>query len=315
MSTVQREIKLQGAHGFRRGASSALCGSVMNRVDDVVRRSVRMAFAGTSSLSGRPRAWFTSATDLRFMGFEPGDEAVLHYEVSTFGESAPDLYRQQELWPTTPPPEWTAFEALAWVLDDANQGRPDSDRYDRALLRSLGHFGKPFAAGLERLQIEDRRAEQLHLSALDPRTVRQAKQLSDATPAARMVQVSGRLDMLRVSTQTLGLKLSSGEEVRGALVDGDIESLQGLLNQDVILQGKAVYRPSGALLRIDTTLVTRGADENGLFARVPGPLDRRASSQRYGKPQTANSGLAAAFGKWPGEESDEELLHALESLS
>lgn len=314
MGTVHRQVKLHSFRGFRQGASGALCAAVIGRLDEVSRRAVRMAFAGTSSAPGRPRPWLQAATDLRLVDFERGDAAILHYEVATFGEAAPELYRQQELWATVPDAKWTAFDTLSWVLEDANRGSADSDRYDRGLLRSLGTFGRAFSAELSRVEVEDQREHRAASAAIDASTVQQARHLSDTTPGARMVRVSGRLDMLRVSTQTLGLKLANGDEVRGVLTEGDIESLQSLLNKDVILQGKAVYRPSGSLLRIDTNLVVAGVDKSGLFARVPGPLERR-QGLAVRRSQSPSSGLAISFGKWPGEESDDELLRALSDLS
>jgi hypothetical protein len=313
VGTVHRRIRLQSSEGFRHGASAGLCAAVMARLDEVSRRAVRMAFAGTSSAPGRPRPWLQAATDLRLVDFAPGDEAILHYELATFGEAAPELYRQQELWATVPDPKWTAFDTLSWVLEDTNRGSVDSDRYDRGLLLKLSGFSRALSAELSRVEIEDRRGDHSESATIDAGTVQRARHLSHATPSTRLVRVSGRLDMLRVSTQTLGLKLASGDEVRGVLVEGEMESLQSLLDKDVILQGRAVYRPSGSLLRIDTNLVVASADETGVFARVPGPLDRRTVGER--RSQGPNAGLAAAFGKWPGEESDDELLRALSDLS
>lgn len=51
------------------------------------------------------------------------------------------------------------------------------------------------------------------------------------------------------------------------------------------------------------------------------PLSLHASGlpaldlQSLHQPQDANHGLPAVFGRWPGDESDEEVFRALEELS
>jgi hypothetical protein len=77
-----------------------------------------------------------------------------------------------------------------------------------------------------------------------------AQMLSDQTPLPRQVRVVGKLDMVRHRTRSFGLILDGGEEVRGVLVDGTPELLQGYFGKDITVLGKAIY-PSGTLLRID----------------------------------------------------------------
>ena len=59
-------------------------------------------------------------------------------------------------------------------------------------------------------------------------------------------------------------------------------------------------------------------------ARADGDLEIRDGVSDFGRPldrealrvpQGPNSGAAATFGRWPGDESDEEILAILEELS
>jgi hypothetical protein len=253
---------------------------------------------------------------MRLRDFDAGEEAVLHYELPTFGEAGPELYRQPELFPNRlPAPEWTAFDALAWVLEHANAGIADSARYDRALLHSLGAFRSVLNTELTEVSFVDRRPNVAALAVLNRATTETARRLSYETPASRSVRVAGRLDMLRVSTQSFALELDDGGEVGGVLADGDVGTLSELLNCRVLVHGKAVYRPSGALLRLDADLVVDGANEASIWSRVPAPLDRGGSANRYRKLQTSSTGVNAFFGSWPGDETDEELLAALHDMS
>ncbi len=92
--------------------------------------------------------------------------------------------------------------------------------------------------------------------------------------------------MVRHSTRSFGLILDGGEEIRGILIEGTSEVLRGYFGKDITVLGKAIYRPSGTLLRVDASEI------------LP----------------VVEGGVASFFGSWPGEETDRELLQALEEV-
>ena len=136
-----------------------------------------------------------------------------------------------------------------------------------------------------------------------------------ATSASSRVRIVGVLDMIRVSTQTFGVRLDTGEEVRGVLPDGSIEEVKALLDQRVLLLGKAVFRASGRLLRVDAESITRGENESALWSRMPRPGTGKIDVTKLHKPQGTRSGMAAIMGQWPGTETDAQVQAALEKLS
>jgi hypothetical protein len=105
------------------------------------------------------------------------------------------------------------------------------------------------------------------------------------------------------------LLLADGQEVRGVLHDGDPDLLQQYFGREITIFGKAVYRPSGTLLRIDAQEILDTVEGRSAFSVVPPALTHRPKLDR--KVQTAKNGVAAFFGSWPGDETDDELLAAL----
>src|SRR5262245_18921539 len=85
-------------------------------------------------------------------------------------------------------------------------------------------------------------------------TIAAAHKLDLELPPPQRVRVVGRLDMIWQSRQSFVLTLDDGQEIRGVLVEGDVSSITGLFNQRVVVHGRAVYRPSGQLLRLDAEL-------------------------------------------------------------
>ncbi|MBB6143987.1 hypothetical protein HNQ77_001936 [Silvibacterium bohemicum] len=136
--------------------------------------------------------------------------------------------------------------------------------------------------------------------------------MSDQTPTPRQVRVVGKLDMVRHSTRSFGLLLADGTEVRGILSDGDPDLLQRYFGGEITIFGKAVYRPSGTLLRIDAQEIVDTVEGRTAFSHVPLALTHQPRQDR--KTQTSKNGVSAFFGSWPGTETDQELLAALEEL-
>jgi hypothetical protein len=118
--------------------------------------------------------------------------------------------------------------------------------------------------------------------------------------------------MVRHSTRSFEVLLANGDPVRGVLVDGTSEALQKHFGKEITVLGRAIYRPSGSLLRLDASEILESTEGREAFSVVPSSFVAQAPLER--KPQTAKSGVSAFFGIWPGEETDEELMAALAEL-
>lgn len=82
--------------------------------------------------------------------------------------------------------------------------------------------------------------------------------------------------------------------------------------QEITVFGKAIYRPSGSLLRLDAEEILDTTEGRVAFSSIPEALSKPFRTER--KLQTGKTGVAAFFGTWPGEETDGELLTALGEL-
>ena len=120
--------------------------------------------------------------------------------------------------------------------------------------------------------------------------------------------------MIRHSTRSFGLKLEDGDEVRGVLETNEqTEALKQSLGKKLLVLGRAVYRPSGKLLRIDAEGIReRARGSSLLFAKVPPPRELRPSAVRRKALFASTAGSAPAFfGTWPGDETDEDFERML----
>jgi hypothetical protein len=317
MSAVHHEVRITGPDGFRDGLPSALSGALLAAFGTSVEGAVRMAFVGRSRAPGRRRSWLNEAADVRLQDIDRGEEAVLHFTARPFGEIADlakEMYSQIEMWATRPEPTWSAVDTLAAVIDDVAAERQDSARFDVSLLRHIQRFGRVFGGPVNDVRVEAKhRVDSFSpgFTSLNQPVLEHARALSAATPRPREARIVGVLDMIRQSTQSFALRLDDGEEVRGVMAEGDVGQARTLFGKRVTVQGQAVFRPSGRLLRIDARALMESTDESAFWSKLPNaaPSGRPRARQRL--PQTATTGVNAFFGRWPGDESDDALLGLL----
>lgn len=291
-------------------------GLVIQLLPSLIADSVSMALRRRSHFPGKKPEWFTAVNDIRFIGHEGDDKSKLIFEVPRFGEAAPEFYQQPELWPSRPDASDTGFEVFGDVLRDISCGCRDSDRFDRGLLQHLLKLRPLFKRGIFRdIEVCSQRHKNGATPHLDPMVLRRAESIYRTTPTPRRLKLYGVLDMLRLSTQGFEIKLESGENATGVLVQGNVRELQEFLGHPVTVYGRAVYRPSGRLLRIDADEIVPPSTGDRFFTTIPHGTPQEDSLRRSIKDQALRRGLSAIIGHWPGDETDEQVQEALHHLS
>ncbi len=313
LSYLEQEIVLDTESYYGSDIPLPISASLLRRLEDTARPCVRMVLEGTSASVGAPPAWLERASDVRILGFaESNGRSVLHVKAPRLGDAVPEIFDQPTLWPGVASQNDTAIQLIGKVSHVVRRQEASSDLYDRPLLKHLSHWGSLFRKDVRSLAFPTNPVPDGISEVLDKQVSQNALLLSDRTPTPRQVRVVGKLDMVRHSTRSFGLLLSDGQEVRGVLQDGDPDLLQQYFGREITVFGKAVYRPSGSLLRIDAQEILDTVEGRSAFSIVPPALTHRQKQDR--KAQTSKNGVAAFFGSWPGDETDEELLAALGEL-
>lgn len=309
---VTQAIRLRSRQHYGRRPPSKWAGAVQLALPDAVRQSVRMAFEGRSHGKKRPD-WLAATADVRLVGVEGDDETVLRFELPTLREAAPRIYEQRELFPTEKPDAAdTGFDLLADVIADIADRNADSSRFDPKLLECVANFRRFIGEAFTELAF-DRRGR-AGAVAVTGEVIDTAKTLYTNVPVPRRVRIVGRLDMLRASTHSFAVILDDGQEVRGVLTDGGIEGISTLLKERVEVLGKAIYRPSGRLLRVDAEGIAATTDGGSFFSAVPKPSRKKFDLREIVREQSGKGGIATIMGKWPGDETDEEVAAALAEM-
>ncbi len=203
----------------------------------------------------------------------------------------------------------TAIQSIGKVSHVVRRQEAGSDLYDRPLLKHLSHWGKLFRREVQSLAFPTNVVSGGASDVFDEQVSRNALLLSDQIPSAGSC---GRQIGYGAPQHTVvRLLLADGQEVRGVLQDGDPDLLQLYFGKEITIFGKAVYRPSGTLLRIDAQEILDTVEGRSAFSVVPPAFTHRSKQDR--KIQTSKNGVAAFSGVGLGKKQMTNCLPLWES--
>lgn len=310
---VERSFELLGPSGLGEQPRPELIGPVLAGLHDTLLDSVRMGFMHASRTRGRIPQALQAAAEVRFVGIDGrnDDSTTLLFRVPRFGDVAEELFQQRQLWDDGPKPEETAFDLLTQAMQDVRHQAKDSSRFDHALLNRFASYRATLRRGLQAIVVDGGFTSE---TRFDETLTEAAESLRRQTPPSRRVRLCGKLDMMGVSRKVMGLYLEDGTPVTALWIGDDFTGLAEHLGRDVTVEGMAMFRPSGRLLRIDADAIANAEARDSFFSKLPlaGTETDYAVKLRARPGETPYAGL---LGIIPGEESDEEFASAVEEFS
>lgn len=301
MTTKDYSALLEGvdAHDLPLGVLRDICDLFL----EGAQRCARLMAEGRSVARGAVPTWVNLAADIHVTRFAAGS-LDLGFRATRLIDVAPEIFAQQQLFPAGTDADATAFDLFLDAADDAASGRRDSERLDAGVLEVLARTGSVIGKAGIRLSVSGPGRRPI---ALDQATVQVIRTLADEIPPARIARVRGILDALAVSTRTIALRLEDGRILRGFAGAVELEELKRSLGADVVLEGQVTFRPSGVAQRIEVESILPATSGDVIWAQLP--KAERMPARLH--PAVPVIGLDAFFGKWPGEETDEQLAAAL----
>ena len=112
VKTVERIFRLEGTTGLGAKPNPSLLGALLVQIPDTLRDAVRMEFLHSSRAEGRLSRALRAASEVRLAGCSStsGDFTDVCFEMPVFGEAAPELFAQGQLWDDGPRAESSAFD-------------------------------------------------------------------------------------------------------------------------------------------------------------------------------------------------------------
>ena len=279
-------------------------------------RVLRLAVEGTSTRPGPHPQWIEESIDFAVHPFREGSTGV-PLSVPELGSTAEQAIEQRDMWLRKPAFDETALSLLAEASTDIRQDHRESDRYDRGVLQALTRLGSLFTTPDVSIDIENEETGEIAFS-IDADYLRQAEQLERDTPSPQKVALAGELDVIEYSRRAFKLVLEDGRRIRGEINAPTIseEKMRDLWGKKVTLQGRAHFTPARSVQFIETDLIRPYREEDRLLASFSplqgetSPLSEMTTQQLQEK--QAGNALRKIRGQWPGDESIDELLEALD---
>ena len=317
MTMQQHEISLESDQHFGGRLPTHHLGCLLAELPVAIRGAVSMALRNRSKTPGKQPSWLKRASDLRFTGHGGNGVTQLQFELPSLEDAASEVYEQQLLFDSgRPDGKLTGLDLLMRVVRDIDAVQADSDAFDPQLLNQFAKFKRFFKSGpFSGFRIAGSTSDTSDKVQVTRTTMENSLCLYGRTPTPQRVRLVGKLDGLEASTQRFSLLLDSGERVSGVYPDEISDRLQELWRQRVLVLGTSVFRASGNLLRVEAESIDDGANASPLFSTPPVASRSRLDANRLRKSQGTRSGMAAIMGRWPGDETEEEIEAALEHIS
>jgi len=290
--------------------SGALLRDLLNVLVDGVQQAVRLRVEGRSTAQGRLPAWLEQATAFDVVDVREGSTELV-IEAPPLFEAAPDRFRQTELF-TQIRVDDSCVDVFLESLDDAMTEQVDSDRFDDGLIETFELLGRVLRHQVESIEVLNARPLRIEKESIE-----KLRRLRRAFPPDQRVIVAGKLDLLRHSDRVFTVVLESGSVLRGVVTGEavDLGELGRLWGRTAVVSGVAKFRPSGTVLRIEAEHVRpAGPADAAAWSQVPRPLLTDLDLRALHRPQGPRSGVSAIFGQFPGDESEEDFLRALDAI-
>lgn len=308
--SLRHEIKLKGPAIHPERISGPLFHDLLHIFVEGTQRALRFRIEGRSTARGTQPTWLRSAAQFDLLIEPQAEPGVFRVESRPLAQALPaSLHASGALAELDP--SRTAVDLFEGGLEDALAGATDSDKFDEGLVETFSTFARLFDQGVEAIEIINGRTIPINSEGVE-RVVRLRRQI----PPPQAVRIAGTLDTIRHSDRVFTLVLESGAVVKGDAERLDPAQMAALFGQEVVVSGMAVFRPSGSVLRIEAEQMQQVSPQQAsLWSRMPKPILAPLDTRSLRSPQDERSGLNAIYGRWPGDESEEELVAALEGLS
>jgi len=313
---VPYDIEVRGLDAAPGTIDAMALRDLLTALIDASGRVLRLSVEGTSTRRGRKPDWMTDSTRFLITGLREGS-TIFPIEAPLLSETAKEAVQQQDLWRSTPDGDRTALNLLGEALNDILQDDRESPRYDSGVLNAVGAFDRLITNG-ETIRIRHSKTDELAFR-LTREHIRQARQLEHDTPPPFSVVLTGMLDAIEYSQRSFELRTEDGDTIRGAVQSDDItaERIRELWGDDVTIQGQAHFTPGGSLRFVDARALRAARDEDELFRQSKADIEAEAAEKkplgdRDLSDFDAGNDIKQIRGTWPGDESIDDILGALD---
>lgn len=304
------EIRIEHAQEANGAIDLDRLTKIAKGIRKVSEGALQIRLRGISLTRGRKKISLQDALKVSLTGIKEGS-TILCLETEKFQKTLQpyqtDIFRaeaQAEL------PDETPISLFIKSFQDALASDDDHDLLDKPLLRELKNLKKAFFSEQETMIFSNQGSlPDLRLSQKDFRKI---KVLEDEIPDPQPVVLNGVVELLQFSTLKVKIKTEEGI-VEGFLADDlSSEDIAPFWGKEVTITGTSHFKPRGKSV-IEIERVFEPGEGDTYFSKRPRSETVEMQLERQLREKGSNP-LAEIFGKWPGDETDEEFEQMIKAL-
>ncbi|MDD3876664.1 MAG: hypothetical protein PHT69_08590 [Bacteroidales bacterium] len=266
-------------------------------------------FEGNSTIKrGKTPEWLSNSIEFNLTGIRKGS-TVLEIEAPLLSNCIDNFqlpfFSEYE---TDKLPASSALDLSFYVYGLASKNLQDSYLLDKNLLKEITKLKKILSSDKAEIIFESEN----DIYEITKDTLSEIKILEEKTPPSINAKIVGKLDVLQYSKSQLEI-LTDNKKIR-ALLSNELSfnDIFPFFGQDVSITGIANFNPAGAVSSFEIKEIKKADKKDNFFRGVPQPLFKEFDIQRLvEKKQYRGTNFENLIGKWPGDETTDQLLEML----
>jgi len=292
---------------------------------DIAKGALQIRLQGYSAERGRPSERVNNAIKIKLSDLKEGHLAnnwqpvskyakqsstILVLECSKLAESLQgqqgDVFKPEmlsELFNQTP---------VGLVMESFRQAlnyKEEASQLDKALLKKLKYFERLFVSEDEFVTLSNRGSiQEVKLTKKDFKKI---QVLEESIPESQTIIINGIVNELNYFKSRVSIVTDDGpvNGILGEELDSDISKYWG---KQLTIHGTAHYMPGGKMSFLYVEKIFEPSSADKYFSKQPKKETVEQQIQRQQKSMKGRNQLRELIGQWPGDESIEELINALD---
>lgn len=189
----------------------------------------------------------------------------------------------------------------------------DKNLLDVPLIEQLLKFKKFFHDDKEKILLTNRNTiPEIEFSRKD---IQKIEQLYTFIPTPQKITVAGEVDEMKFSKEQVILKTADNQKIIVVVKKKEFEHLKEFFSKEIQIFGMAHFKPGGQLSYIEMEkFETADSRLMKMFAKKPHKMTLQQQIAFQFQQDKKPNPIDDLIGKWPGDESLEELLQMLKNL-
>lgn len=304
------EIRIEHAQETKGAIDLDRLTKIATGIRKVSEGALQIRLRGISLTKGRKKISLQDALKVSLTGVKEGS-TILCLETEKFEKTLQpyqtDIFRAEA---QAGLPDETPISLFIKSFQDALTDDDNQELLDKPLLRELKNLKNAFFSEEERMIFSNKGS--LPDLQLTPKDFRKIKVLEDEIPDSQPVRLNGVVELLQFSK--LKVKIKTGEGVVDGFLADDLssEDIAPFWGKEVTITGISHFKPRGKTV-IEIKRVFEPGEGDTYFSKRPKSETVKRQLERQIREKGSNP-LSRIFGKWPGDETDEEFEQMLKEL-